>query len=65
MFGIAGSAHILMRFTVTNAQEAQVGVLRPASSPFFNVIAIMGLCAISWWAPTRTVFSRAAWSAAS
>ena len=49
MFGIAGLPHILMRFfTVTNAQEARKSVFYASGiiAFFFNVIAIMGLCAI-------------------
>ena len=49
MFGTAGLPHILMRFfTVTNAKEARKSVLYASGivAYFFNVIAIMGLCAI-------------------
>ena len=49
MFGTAGLPHILMRFfTVTNAQEARKSVFYASGiiAFFFNVIAIMGLCAI-------------------
>jgi len=49
MFGIAGLPHILMRFfTVTNAQEARKSVFYASGiiAFFFNVIAIMGLCAV-------------------
>ncbi|ASM78929.1 cation acetate symporter [Vitreoscilla filiformis] len=49
MFGIAGLPHILMRFfTVTNAKEARKSVLYASGfiAYFFNVIFLMGLCAI-------------------
>ena len=49
MFGTAGLPHILMRFfTVTNAKEARKSVLYASGivAYFFNVIFIMGLCAI-------------------
>ena len=49
MFGTAGLPHILMRFfTVTDAKEARKSVLYASGivAYFFNVIAIMGLCAI-------------------
>ena len=49
MFGTAGLPHILMRFfTVTDAKEARKSVLFASGivAYFFNVIAIMGLCAI-------------------
>jgi len=49
MFGLAGLPHILMRFfTVNNAKEARKSVLYAAGFVgfFFNVILIMGLCAI-------------------
>ena len=49
MFGTAGLPHILMRFfTVANAREARKSVLFASGivAYFFNVIAIMGLCAI-------------------
>ncbi|WP_051378414.1 cation acetate symporter [Derxia gummosa] len=50
MFGIAGLPHILMRFfTVTDAKEARKSVLYASGfiGYFFNVIFIMGLCAIT------------------
>jgi cation/acetate symporter len=49
MFGTAGLPHILMRFfTVTDAKEARKSVLFASGfvAYFFNVIFIMGLCAI-------------------
>ncbi|HIJ62163.1 MAG TPA: cation acetate symporter [Rhodospirillaceae bacterium] len=49
MFGTAGLPHILMRFfTVSNAAEARRSVLYASGfvGYFFNVIFIMGLCAI-------------------
>ena len=49
MFGLAGLPHILMRFfTVNNAKEARKSVLYAAGFVgfFFNVIMLMGLCAI-------------------
>lgn len=49
MFGTAGLPLILMRFfTVTDAKEARKSVLYASGivAYFFNVIAIMGLCAI-------------------
>ncbi|MDB5844390.1 MAG: sodium solute transporter superfamily [Polaromonas sp.] len=49
MFGLAGLPHILMRFfTVNNAKEARKSVLYAAGFVgfFFNVILLMGLCAI-------------------
>jgi cation/acetate symporter len=49
MFGTAGLPHILMRFfTVTNAKEARKSVLYASGfvAYFFNVIFLMGLCAI-------------------
>ncbi len=49
MFGTAGLPHILMRFfTVNNAKEARKSVLYASGivAYFFNVILIMGLCAI-------------------
>ena len=49
MFGLAGLPHILMRFfTVNNAKEARKSVLYASGfvAFFFNVILIMGLCAI-------------------
>jgi len=49
MFGTAGLPHILMRFfTVNNAKEARKSVLYASGfvAYFFNVIFIMGLCAI-------------------
>ena len=49
MFGTAGLPHILMRFfTVTNAKEARKSVLYASGfvGYFFNVIFLMGLCAI-------------------
>jgi cation/acetate symporter len=49
MFGTAGLPHILMRFfTVTNAKEARKSVLYASGfvAYFFNVIFIMGLCAV-------------------
>ncbi len=49
MFGTAGLPHILMRFfTVTDAKEARKSVLYASGivAYFFNVIFIMGLCAI-------------------
>ncbi|MBK9084901.1 MAG: cation acetate symporter [Sterolibacteriaceae bacterium] len=49
MFGTAGLPHILMRFfTVSNAKEARKSVLYASGfvAYFFNVIFIMGLCAI-------------------
>ena len=49
MFGTAGLPHILMRFfTVNNAQEARKSVLYASGivAYFFNVILLMGLCAI-------------------
>jgi len=49
MFGTAGLPHILMRFfTVTNAKEARKSVLYATGfvSYFFNVIFLMGLCAM-------------------
>ena len=49
MFGTAGLPHILMRFfTVTDAKEARKSVLYASGivAYFFNVIALMGLCAI-------------------
>ncbi len=49
MFGTAGLPHILMRFfTVNNAKAARVSVLyaNGFTGYFFNVIFIMGLCAV-------------------
>jgi cation/acetate symporter len=49
MFGTAGLPHILMRFfTVGNAKEARKSVLvaNACVGYFFNVIFIMGLCAV-------------------
>ncbi|MBS1190844.1 MAG: cation acetate symporter [Rhodocyclaceae bacterium] len=49
MFGTAGLPHILMRFfTVTDAKEARKSVLYASGFVgfFFNVIFLMGLCAI-------------------
>lgn len=49
MFGTAGLPHILMRFfTVGNAKEARRSVLYASAfvGYFFNVIFLMGLCAI-------------------
>jgi cation/acetate symporter len=49
MFGTAGLPHILMRFfTVSNAKEARKSVLYASGfvAYFFNVIFLMGLCAI-------------------
>jgi cation/acetate symporter len=49
MFGTAGLPHILMRFfTVADAKEARKSVLYASGFVgfFFNVIFIMGLCAI-------------------
>ena len=49
MFGTAGLPHILMRFfTVNNAKEARKSVLYASGivAYFFNVILLMGLCAI-------------------
>ena len=49
MFGTAGLPHILMRFfTVNNAKEARKSVLYASGivAYFFNVILVMGLCAI-------------------
>jgi cation/acetate symporter len=49
MFGTAGLPHILMRFfTVGNAKEARKSVLFASAfvGYFFNVIFLMGLCAI-------------------
>ncbi|MCP3870241.1 MAG: cation acetate symporter [Gammaproteobacteria bacterium] len=49
MFGTAGLPHILMRFfTVTNAKEARKSVLYASGivAYFFNVVALMGLCAV-------------------
>jgi cation/acetate symporter len=49
MFGTAGLPHILMRFfTVTDAKEARKSVLYASGfvGYFFNVIFLMGLCAI-------------------
>lgn len=49
MFGTAGLPHILMRFfTVTDAKEARKSVLYASGfvAYFFNVIFLMGLCAI-------------------
>ncbi len=49
MFGTAGLPHILMRFfTVNNAKEARKSVLYANGfvGYFFNVIFIMGLCAV-------------------
>ena len=49
MFGLAGLPHILMRFfTVTNAKEARKSVLYASGfvAYFFNVVALMGLCAV-------------------
>jgi cation/acetate symporter len=49
MFGTAGLPHILMRFfTVGNAKEARKSVLYASGivGYFFNVIFLMGLCAI-------------------
>ncbi|WP_374490230.1 cation acetate symporter [Zoogloea sp.] len=49
MFGTAGLPHILMRFfTVTNAKEARKSVLYASGfvAYFFNVILLMGFCAI-------------------
>ncbi len=49
MFGTAGLPHILMRFfTVGNAKEARKSVLYASAfvGYFFNVIFVMGLCAI-------------------
>ncbi|MBN8451529.1 cation acetate symporter [Accumulibacter sp.] len=49
MFGTAGLPHILMRFfTVGNAKEARKSVLYASGvvAYFFNVIFLMGLCAV-------------------
>lgn len=49
MFGTAGLPHILMRFfTVRNAKEARVSVLVANGfvGYFFNVVFILGLCAV-------------------
>jgi len=49
MFGTAGLPHILMRFfTVGNAKEARKSVLYASGFVgfFFNVIFLMGLCAV-------------------
>jgi cation/acetate symporter len=49
MFGTAGLPHILMRFfTVADAKEARKSVLYASGfvAYFFNVIFIMGLCAV-------------------
>ena len=49
MFGTAGLPHILMRFfTVSDAKEARKSVLYASGivAYFFNVIFLMGLCAI-------------------
>ena len=49
MFGLAGLPHILMRFfTVTNAKEARKSVLYASGivAYFFNVVALLGLCAV-------------------
>ena len=49
MFGTAGLPHVLMRFfTVTDAKEARKSVLYASGfiAYFFNVIFLMGLCAI-------------------
>jgi len=49
MFGTAGLPHILMRFfTVTDAKQARKSVLYASGfvAYFFNVIFLMGLCAI-------------------
>jgi cation/acetate symporter len=49
MFGTAGLPHILMRFfTVTDAKEARKSVLYASGivAYFFNVIFLMGLCAV-------------------
>ena len=49
MFGTAGLPHILMRFfTVSDAKEARKSVLYASGfvGYFFNVIFLMGLCAI-------------------
>ena len=49
MFGTAGLPHILMRFfTVSNAKQARISVLYANGfvGYFFNVIFIMGLCAV-------------------
>ena len=49
MFGTAGLPHILMRFfTVTDAKEARKSVLYASGivAYFFNVIFLLGLCAI-------------------
>ena len=49
MFGTAGLPHILMRFfTVGNAKEARKSVLYASGfvGYFFNVIFLMGLCAV-------------------
>ncbi len=49
LFGTAGLPHIMMRFfTVPNVQEARKSVFYASGiiAFFFNVIAIMGLCAI-------------------
>jgi cation/acetate symporter len=49
MFGTAGLPHILMRFfTVGNAKEARKSVLyaNGFTGYFFNVIFLMGLCAV-------------------
>lgn len=49
MFGTAGLPHILMRFfTVSDAKEARKSVLFASGfvAYFFNVILLMGLCAI-------------------
>ncbi|MEF8728004.1 MAG: cation acetate symporter [Accumulibacter sp.] len=49
MFGTAGLPHILMRFfTVGNAKEARKSVLYASGLAgfFFNVIFLMGLCAV-------------------
>jgi len=49
MFGLAGLPHILMRFfTVSNAKEARKSVLYASGivAYFFNVVALLGLCAV-------------------
>ncbi len=49
MFGTAGLPHILMRFfTVSDAKEARKSVLFASGivAYFFNVVALMGLCAV-------------------
>jgi cation/acetate symporter len=49
MFGTAGLPHVLMRFfTVTDAKEARKSVLYASGfiAYFFNVIFLMGMCAV-------------------